>query len=178
MNWSEYIDRLRHMRLAYNINTYMNIISFDPGQKGGIAIHYQGITTAQAMPIAGKLLDLPAIAQIVSSVSPDLAVIEKVGSMPGQGVASTFTFGTGYGQLQGLLAGLGIPFELVTPQAWKKLILAGTTKDKDAAIAYCRRAFPEVALVLPRCRIPHDGIADALCLMQYGIRSFGGGKNG
>jgi hypothetical protein len=80
--------------------------------------------------------------------------------MPGQGVASSFTFGTGYRQIQGLLAGRGIPFELVTPQAWKKLVLAGTTKDKDAAIAYCRRAFPDVALVLPRCRVSHDGIAD------------------
>jgi crossover junction endodeoxyribonuclease RuvC len=151
----------------------MNIIAFDPGQKGGIAIHYQGITIAYPMPLAGKTLDLPSIATLIRSHSPDLAVIEKVGSMPGQGVTSTFTFGCGYGQLQGLLAGMGVPFELVTPQAWKKLVLAGTPKDKDAAIAYCRRAFPDVPLVMPRCRTPHDGIADSLCLLQYGLRSFG-----
>jgi crossover junction endodeoxyribonuclease RuvC len=155
----------------------MNIISFDPGQKGGIAIHNQGITAAYPMPLAGKVLDLASITTIIKEASPEIAVIEKVGSMPGQGVSSTFTFGNGYGQLQGLLAGLGIPFELVTPQAWKKLVLAGTPKDKDAAIAYCRRVFPDVSLVMPRCRIPHDGIADALCLMQYGIRSFRGSKN-
>jgi crossover junction endodeoxyribonuclease RuvC len=154
----------------------MNLIAFDPGQKGGIAVHNQGITTAYPMPLAGKVLDLASIAELVQSYSIDLAVIEKVGSMPGQGVASTFTFGTGYGQIQGLLAGLGIPFELVTPQAWKKLILAGTTKDKDAAIAYCRRAFPDVPLVMPRCRISHDGIADSLCILQYGLRSFGNGR--
>jgi crossover junction endodeoxyribonuclease RuvC len=150
----------------------MNIISFDPGQKGGIAIHHQGNTTAHPMPLAGKGLDLASIATMVRSAAPDIAVIEKVGSMPGQGVSSTFTFGTGYGQLQGLLAGMGIPYELVTPQAWKKLILAGTPRDKDAAIAYCRRAFPEVPLVMPKCRNAHDGMADALCLMQYGIRSY------
>jgi len=150
----------------------MNMIAFDPGQKGGIATHHNGTTTAYPMPLAGKGLDLPAIAGIIRSTSPDLAVIEKVGSMPGQGVASTFTFGTGYGQLQGILAGLGIPFELVTPQAWKKLVLAGTAKDKAAAIAYCRRVFPDVSLVMPRCRSAHDGIADALCLMQFGLRSF------
>jgi hypothetical protein len=115
----------------------MNIIAFDPGQKGGIAIHHQGITTAHPMPLA-----------------------------------STFTFGCGYGQLQGLLAGMGVPFELVTPQSWKKLVLAGTPKDKDAAIAYCRRTFPDVPLVMPRCRNPHDGIADSLCLLQYGLRQF------
>jgi crossover junction endodeoxyribonuclease RuvC len=155
----------------------LNIIAFDPGLKGAIAIHHQGITTAQPMPIAGKVLDLPTLAELVRSASPDLAIIEKVGAMPGQGVSSTFTFGNGYGQLQGLLTGLGIPFELVTPQAWKKLILAGTDKDKDAAIAYCRRAFPDISLVMPRCRIPHDGVADALCLMQYGLRQFGIKKN-
>jgi hypothetical protein len=46
-------------------------------------------------------------------------------------------------------------------------VLAGTTKDKDAAIAYCRRAFPDVALVLPRCRVPHDGIADAVWVKKF-----------
>jgi crossover junction endodeoxyribonuclease RuvC len=151
----------------------MNIISFDPGKKGGIATHHKGITNVYPMPLAGKVLDLASIATIIKNASPDIAVIEKVGGMPGQGVASTFTFGTGYGQIQGLLAGLGIPFELVTPQAWKKLVLAGTTKDKDAAIAYCRRAFPHIPLVMPRCRTPHDGIADALCIMQFGLRNFG-----
>jgi crossover junction endodeoxyribonuclease RuvC len=152
----------------------MNIISFDPGKSGAIAIHKDGTTTAQPMPIAGKEMDLPTLATIIRSASPDLAIIEKVHSMPGQGVSSTFSFGTGYGQLQGLLAGLGIPFELVTPQSWKKSVLAGTAKDKDAAISYCRRAFPDVPLVMPRCRNPHDGIADALCLMQYGLRQFKG----
>ena len=155
----------------------MNIIAFDPGQKGGIAIHHLGITTAHPMPLAGEVLDLPSIANLIRSHSPELAVIEKVGSMPGQGVASTFTFGCGYGQLQGLLAGMGIPFELVTPQAWKKLVLAGTPKDKDAAIAYCRRSFPDVPLVMPRYRNAHDGIADSLCLLQYGLRQFDIGKN-
>jgi crossover junction endodeoxyribonuclease RuvC len=151
----------------------MNIIAIDPGQKGGIAIHWSGVTIAKPMPLAGKTIDLPEIADIIRSSPPDIAVLEKVSSMPKQGVASTFTFGMNYGQLQGLLTGMGIPFELVTPQAWKKLLLAGTPKDKDAAIAYCRRVFPDVPLVLPRCRTPHDGIADALCLMQYALRSFG-----
>jgi crossover junction endodeoxyribonuclease RuvC len=150
----------------------MNIIAFDPGLKGAIAIHHNGITTAQPMPIAGKAIDLATLADIIRTSSPALAVIEKVGAMPGQGVVSTFTFGCGYGQIQGILAGLAIPMELVTPQAWKKVILAGTAKGKSDAIAYCRRAFPDVPLVMPRCRIPHDGISDALCLLQYGLRQF------
>ena len=32
----------------------------------------------------------------------------------------------------------------------------------------CRRAFPGVSLVPPGCRVPHDGLAGALCLLEYG----------
>lgn len=150
----------------------MNIIAFDPGKSGGIAFVKNGVIHAQPMPIAGKELDLSTIVDIILFVQPEVGYIEKVHSMPGQGVSSTFTFGVGYGQLQGLLMGRKIPFELVAPQAWKKTVLSGTTKDKSAAITYCRRVFPDVPLVMPRCRTPHDGIADALCILQHGIRVY------
>lgn len=148
------------------------IVAIDPGLSGAIAILHQGKVTAQPMPLAGKTLDLVELATIIKQVSPSLAIIEKVHAMPGQGVTSMFTFGMGYGAIQGIVAALGIRLELISPQAWKKVVLAGTAKDKDAAIAYCRRAFPSVPLVLPRCRKPHDGIADALCILEYGRRTF------
>lgn len=151
-----------------------NLIALDPGMNGAIAILNDGIVTAHPFPIAGKILDLAAIADLIQSASPAIAVIEKVGSMPGQGVASTFKFGMGYGALLGICAARSIPVELVTPQRWKGAILAGTKKDKDAAIAYCRRVFPHVPLIMPRCRSAHDGISDALCLLQFGIREFFG----
>ena len=72
------------------------------------------------------------------------------------------------GDLLGILEALGIPYRLVTPQAWKKTVLAGTTKDKSAAVQFCRRAFPGVSLTPGRKRVPHDGMADALCLAEYG----------
>jgi crossover junction endodeoxyribonuclease RuvC len=150
----------------------LNIIAIDPGIKGAIAIRCEGKISAMPMPIAGKHLDAASIVQLLNQVKPAMAVMEKVTAMPGQGVTSTFTFGMGYGLLQGILAGLGVPVELVTPQAWKKEVLAGSAKDKAAAIAYCRRVYPGVALVLPRCRVPHDGIADALCILTYGMRKF------
>jgi Holliday junction resolvasome RuvABC endonuclease subunit len=49
-------------------------------------------------------------------------VIEKVHSMPGQGVASTFTFGQGFGQLQGVIAALGLQCIEVIPNKWMKCI--------------------------------------------------------
>ena len=148
----------------------MRIAAIDPGMKGGIATHSGHIVGAFAMPTAGKEIDCVAIANFLIGFQPDWLVIEKVGAMPKQGVSSTFKFGKGYGSLFGIAAALHIPVELVTPQRWKSKVLHGTKKDKDAAIAYCRRAFPEVSLIPPRCRTEHDGIADALCLVEYGRR--------
>lgn len=152
----------------------MIIAGIDPGLKGAIAFHYPRAerTIALPLPVSGGEIDGNTFAQLLKEYQPDLVVVEKVASMPGQGVSSTFTFGKGYGVLLGVLSGLGISTELVTPQAWKKAVLAGSTKDKDVAIAYCRRVYPSVSLVLPGCRKPHDGIADSLCIMTYGVRKF------
>lgn len=151
----------------------MTIISVDPGLKGALVAITEDDTIAYTtMPVSGKEIDLPTVAQWIKTMNPQLVVIEKVGSMPKQGLASTFKFGKGYGAIQGICAALNVPIELVTPQRWKKTVLAGTKKDKSAAIAYCRRAFPEIDLVQPRCRTPHDGVADALCILQFGRREF------
>lgn len=101
-----------------------------------------------------------------------LAVVEQVHAMPEQGVRSTFTFGCGYGMVRGVLAARSIPTELVTPQAWKRLVLAGyTDKNKEAAIQYATRRFPNASLrATPRSRTSHDGLADALCLAEYARR--------
>jgi len=54
-----------------------------------------------------------------------LASLERVSSGPGHGVASVFSFGANYGQWQGILAALGIPFVMPTPQAWQKGLAGG-----------------------------------------------------
>ncbi|MBI9092813.1 MAG: hypothetical protein JEZ12_26655 [Desulfobacterium sp.] len=73
------------------------------------------------------------------------AFLELVHSMPDDGVASAFKFGTNFGFWQGTLASLEIPFKFVTPQAWRKGLFAGvpgkTTKKKSLFVA--RRMFPD-----------------------------------
>lgn len=149
------------------------ILGFDPGQKGGCAVlKNNGEIKAIPMPLAGKELDIQSIASWIKDVQFDnsisLAVCEKARGMPGQGITSTCTFCRGYGILLGILGALAIPTILVTPQAWKKTILAGTKKDKDAAIAYVRMKYPTVELVPKGCRKPHDGMADSICIAEYG----------
>ena len=58
---------------------------------------------------------------------------------------------------------------LVTPQAWKAAILAGTPKDKTAAIQHVDRVYPSLNIdVGTKKVIYHDGVADAVCLAEYG----------
>lgn len=156
------------------------IIGIDPGQSGGVAFidteapQYQH---AYPMPVAGKQVDWCALARLThdarerASLQRDaIAYVEKVGAMPKQGVSSTFKFGVNVGGIHGVLAALGIGYELVTPQAWKKRVLAGTTKDKAAAIDFCSRRYPDVSLLATeRSRKAHDGMADALCIAHYGM---------
>jgi len=149
----------------------MIVIGIDPGQTGGIAIIRDGdVTCALPMPVTEKGLDAKAIRDVIHVA--DFVIMEKISAMPGQGVTGMFHFGVGYGMIQGIVITLGIPLRLVTPQAWKKEILAGTTKDKSASIDYCMRVYPSVNLIPIGHRKPHDGIADACCIAEYGYRKF------
>jgi crossover junction endodeoxyribonuclease RuvC len=96
-------------------------------------------------------------------------VIEQVHAMPGQGVTSMFSMGEGYGLWKGIVSACGLAWGTVTPQAWKKVVLAGYgNKDKGAAVQVASRLFPSVAsqLKTERGRIL-DGRADALCIAEY-----------
>lgn len=150
------------------------IIGIDPGKQGGIAVldQHGKIVLLEPMPIAGKDIDLGNLADTIYNMYSKYdveAYIEKVGAMPGQGVTSMFTFGFGTGAVHGILAAFKVPRYLVTPQAWKKVILAGTSKDKEAAIEYCRRAYPTIDLKATKLsKKPHSGMADAICIALYG----------
>ena len=146
------------------------ILGIDPGKTGAMCFMTDDEVIPMLFPLAGKELDLWLISEFVKAQLPiDLAVIEKVGAMPGQGVTSMFTFGLATGMLHGIVAGLGIPRQAVTPQRWKKIVLSGTPKDKDAAIAYCRRKYPDVSLLpTPRSKVNNHNLADAICIAEYG----------
>lgn len=100
-----------------------------------------------------------------------LVAVERVHSMPKQGVASTFTFGMGYGKVLAVLEVLGWPTVHPTPQMWQSLVLKGRTGGKDASIAYALSRYPSVSLK-PTIRSKNDshGLADALCLAEYAYR--------
>ena len=162
----------------------MIILGIDPGKSGGISIITDKYVDSYPMPVAGKDIDMSTIAILLSTVKSQreeyesmLCYIEKVHAMPQQGVSSTFNFGFTTGALHGLVAAFGIPRYTVTPQAWKKVVLEGTKKDKQAAIDYCRMAYPDVSLLATkRSRVCHDGMADSLCIATYGRMKHGNSR--
>jgi len=95
-----------------------------------------------------------------------MAGLEKVHSMPEQGVASSFSFGRGLGLWEGLLAGLHIPYTMITPQRWKKAMMDGMGKEKDASRLRAQQLFPSADLSLKK----HHGRADALLIAYFVAR--------
>ena len=103
------------------------------------------------------------------------AFIEDVHSMPKQGVASVFSFGFSAGVLRGVIGALGIPYTLVTPQAWKKAMLAGIgSKEKDGSILRAKQLFPKHSSILLKTK---DGRAEAMLIAQYGRQTLKGGPS-
>jgi crossover junction endodeoxyribonuclease RuvC len=159
------------------------VVGIDPGLDGAVALILPGRVEAHVTPTLApgrggkRRFDSAGMVALLEAHPVDLAAIEQVGPMPKQGVVSTFRFGEGYGLWLGMLSALRIPFVTAAPQAWKAAVLAGTARDKAAAVAFAQRRFPGVSLLAtPRCRAPHDGLADALCLAEYARRLLLGGR--
>jgi hypothetical protein len=97
-----------------------------------------------------------------------LVTVENVHSMPKQGVASSFSFGVGYGIWRGIIAALALPCERVEPAVWKRAV--GLAKSgKGAAVSLARRRFPTAAIgELFRGRMSYrDGRAEALLIAEF-----------
>lgn len=145
-------------------------IGIDPGQSGAMAIidgEYISVVTFSESAYLNTLKEFNA--RHAMSWCGMFAIVEHVGPMPKQGVTSTFKFGQNFGWIQGMLYAMNIPFELVRPQKWKKMF--SCTSDKNTSISVAQRLFPNVPLfATPRCKKPHDGMAEALLMAEYGRR--------
>lgn len=141
----------------------MTFLGIDPGASGGIAVIWaNGQASAHKMPETEDDV-IEAIEEIASS-NDVFAVIEKVHSMPKQGVASSFAFGVSYGGLRMALAALKIRREHVTPQKWQKELGCLTKGDKNVSKRRAQELFPKI-------KVTH-AIADALLIAEYARRTY------
>ena len=134
-------------------------LAIDPGIKGGIALLDKNILSAYKCPPSVKeMSDL--LYEITSEDT--IAILEHVHSFPNQGVSSTFKFGNNFGQWQGILTSMCIPYIEVSPQKWMKMFqplpkVKGDRKRKlkEIAIEY----HPEIKVTLDT--------ADAIVMAYY-----------
>ena len=155
----------------------MIYIGIDPGLNGAVGVimeneHY--VFDTPTMVVAGeknkRRYNTAAMAGLLNIYGPEesLVILESVHSMPKQGVASSFCFGQGLGMWQGIIAALGLPLEMPSPQRWKKEMLADQGKDKDASRFKAIALFP--ALAAQMSRVKDDGRAEAILMAEYGRR--------
>lgn len=152
----------------------MIIIGIDPGKNGGIATDVHGAVSVKVMPEIHGFVDY--IKRTMELVRKDriYVYVEKSQSMPKQGVSSAFNYGRHFGELLGVLYSFDVPHVLVPPQTWTRIVHVGTKdgRAKDRSLEAARRLFPTVNLMAtPRCKREHDGIVDALLILDYGRRS-------
>lgn len=91
--------------------------------------------------------------------------IEKVHSMPKQGVSSTFKFGMAFGGALSLARRFKTEVVMVTPQLWKKTLVLNS--DKQLSLDMAREIFPQAPLHLKK----HNGRAEALLIALYGFKN-------
>ena len=147
----------------------MVFIGIDPGRNGGLSmLNSAGECLASIkMPFIEDSLDVQAIVMFLTT-APDVQVaVERVSSMPGQGVSSVFKFGHTVGILHGILETLQIPYSLIGPVQWQKATCGPTHGIKAVTINWAVKRFPTAQLVPKGCRKPHDGIADSLGIAEW-----------
>lgn len=153
----------------------MLIVGIDPGLDGAIVwVEDGGARRVEDIPTrevteGRREMDRREMWRLLAD-GPDIDafVIEKVQADPRFGSQQSFKFGETYGGLLSLIEVYDAPCHRVRPQEWKALILRGTDKSKEAAIAWAAYRFPSLNLKRPRARKPSHDRAEAACLAEFG----------
>lgn len=160
------------------------IVGIDPGITGAIAavdgrgrlewVHDMPVRDAGRKARKGNEIDGAALAHLLRIHVPDIVgcTVERVGSMPRDGGVQGMSLGDSAGCIRGVLEALGIGYERVLPQVWKRGYgLIGM--DKDASRACAIRLYPGCT-DLGRKR--DHGRAEAILLARWAQMRHAGGQ--
>lgn len=139
------------------------LLAVDPGLTGALALYDGDLLAVHDMPVVKGGVDAASLAALIGDLRPTAAIVELVGAMPKQGVASTFKFGHGVGIVHGVIAALGLPMHLVTPAKWKRFLSLDADKEKARALAL--RMWPGKSDLFRR--VKDHGRAEAALLARY-----------
>lgn len=144
----------------------MIYIGIDPGKAGGIAALTEGGQVLETY----KMPEEPdGLVDVIASIlgyrpveGPAIVMLEFVSASPQMGVVSAFTFGKGYGRIEGVLAGANLQAERVHPVKWQNAMDCRTRGDKNISKAMASSLFPKLTIT--------HAIADALLIAEYARR--------
>lgn len=145
------------------------VLAIDPGAGGAFAwVSNDGhLIEVEDMPMwdvrGKKRVSAQGVARLMDRRIVNRVVIEGVGSMPRQGVASAFTFGYAAGILEGAASSIGIPVQVVRAADWKRK--ASVPADKGAARQMASRMWPGASDKFSR--VKDDGRAEAALMGRW-----------
>jgi len=161
-------SRKQNSETTIRIDPYDVIMGIDPGAHGGVCALYDGkISVMASTKSGGNDIAIKKIAEWSKRKGLSVvAYLEKVHSMPGQGVSSTFKFGVEYGKILGALSAFGINKVDVTPVKWQKEFVCSRRRD-EAKTVHKNRLKDAAKKLYPNEKITLD-TADAILIAVYG----------
>lgn len=145
----------------------MIVIGVDPGASGAAV----EISNGQIQRIARFKKGYKGLHDLISSTwmfTNTVWFMEKVFGMPWDTGGNAFTFGRGYGIVEGALAQRGLDFRDAPPKAWIKELqipkMPTYTGRKQENQRVAKRLFPESAHLITQ------DVADAVLIAEYGRR--------
>ncbi len=158
----------------------MIFIGIDPGKHGGIAVLNDKREIQDLQVLQDALWFSKFMKGFIGIKEPLMVFMEKVQVMgpASGGLVSMLNYGYGAGQLDGILFASEIPFELVAPISWTKVMHAGIAaadRPKVRSLMAVQRLFPSEDFRnpdAPKSKKAHDGIIDALLIAEYGRRKW------
>jgi crossover junction endodeoxyribonuclease RuvC len=152
----------------------VRVLGIDPGKSGGVAlIDTDALTVAVVdMPVEAttksrELTSPSGLAAHFHACAADYLFLEEVGVLPGEGAVGAFSFGRGFGRIEGVAAGALIPVWLVRPQEWKRQLQVPA--EKGRSVTRAKQLLPAAAPPFsgPRGGLK-DGRAEACLIAFYG----------
>ena len=135
-------------------------IGIDPGKSGGVC--FLNGDDIRVCKCPATIHDMVNEIEIANDIGVCSAVVEKVHSMPGQGVRSVWTFTENYAHWCAILATLKVRYVLVPPYTWMKFY-GSMPKDKRKRKNYLKQLaqqlYPNIKVTL--------ATADAILLAHY-----------
>lgn len=153
----------------------MRVLGIDVGLNGALAliedgqlleVHDMPTVTLERNSKTKRMVNANALSLIIRGSKADVAYLERLSAMPGQGVTSMFSMGQSLGVVLGILAACEIATTTIPPRTWQKAL--DVPQGKDGSRYRAAQLFPESAELFKR--VKDDGRSDATLIAAYGAR--------